>query len=83
MATFSFGDRGFAALPESANGPDLPSEVSIGIVWTTNKLNHLRFDSTSLRVHLQAAIKGYLAAHRCVWPTISVPLNALRGAELS
>ena len=36
-------DRGYAALLESANGPDLSREASIGIAWTTNKLNHLRF----------------------------------------
>ena len=75
MATFSFGDRGFAALLEAANGPDLSSEASKGIAWTTNKLNHLRSDSSSLCVRLQAAIKGYIAAHRCVWPAISAPLS--------
>ena len=72
----------FRCLLESANGPDLSSEASIGIAWTTNKTNRLRFDSSSLRVHLQAAIKGYLAAHRCVWPTISAPpVTARCGTE--
>ena len=72
----------FRYLLESANGPDLSSEASIGIAWTTNKLNPLRFDSTSLRVHLQAAIKSYLAAHRCVRPTISAPpVTARCGTE--
>ena len=72
-SSFPRTDRQSAALPEPANGPGLSSEASIGITWTTNKLNHLRFDSSSVRVRLQSAIKGYLAAHRCIWPAIAAP----------
>ena len=62
-----------AALPEPANGPNLSSEAIIGIAWTTNNLDRLRFDSSSVRVRLQATTKSYLAAHRCVWPAIAAP----------
>ena len=38
------------------------SEASIGIAWTTNKLNHLRFDSTNLRVQQSRATSLLTAA---------------------
>ena len=70
-SSFPRTDGQSAALPEPANGPGLSSEASIGFAWTTNNLDHLHFDSSNLRVRLQAATKGYLAAHRCVWPAIA------------